>query len=173
MTRSHLWLLWLTSVVVKMLGDCIKLCTPGEIFQPVDALSNQIQEKCVLADSILNFQDHFARLVFNNDEAFPGEILAVWAEGLLSCRHHYRRVTDTPWDWDSPYSCFCCSLELLTLCEQKRLICFPSDGKCLLRRKIFCQARQTFEEILSPYGIFFLQNTGGHLKIFFVLSFVP
>jgi len=26
-----------------MLGDCIKLCTPGEIFQPVDAFSNQIR----------------------------------------------------------------------------------------------------------------------------------
>lgn len=89
-------MLWLISVVLKMLGDCIKLCTPGEIFQPVDALSNQIQGKCVLAASILNFQDPFARHVFNNDEAFPSEILAIWAEGLFAHRHHYKTVTDTP-----------------------------------------------------------------------------
>lgn len=63
MRRSHLWLLWLISVVLKMLGDCIKLCAPGEIFQPVHALSNQIQGKCVLEASILSFQDPFARCV--------------------------------------------------------------------------------------------------------------
>lgn len=174
MRRSHLWLLWLISVVLKMLGDCIKLRTPGEIFQPVDAFSNQIQGKCALAASILNFQDHFARHVFNNDEAFPSEILAIWAEGLLAHRYHYRMVMDTPSDCGTvPYSCFCCSLKLLTFGEQNRLVSLPSDGKCLLRRKIFCQARQMFEEIFfSPYGIFFLQNIGGHLRIF-VMCFVP
>lgn len=91
-----MWSLWLISVVLKMLGDCINLCTPGEISQPVDALSNQIQGKCVLAATTLNSEDHFARHVFNNDEAFPSEILAIWAEGLLAGRHHYKTVTDTP-----------------------------------------------------------------------------
>lgn len=89
-------MLWLISVVLKMLGDCIKLCIPGEIFQPIDALSNRIQGKCVLAASILNFQDHSARHVFNNDEAIPSEVLAIWAKGLLARRHHYKTVMDTP-----------------------------------------------------------------------------
>lgn len=91
-----MWLLWLISVVLKMLGDCIKLCTPGENFQPVDALSNRILGKCVLAASILNFQDRSARHVFNNDEAIPSEVLAIWAKGLLAHRHHYKTVMDTP-----------------------------------------------------------------------------
>lgn len=118
MTRSHLWLLWLISVVLKMLGDCIKLCTPGEIFQSVDALSNRIQRKCVLADSILNFKDHSARHVFNNDEAIPSEVLAIWAKGFLARRHHYKTVTDTSWDCGTvPYSLFCCFLEGLTFGE--------------------------------------------------------
>lgn len=57
-----------------------------------------------------------------------------------------KRLQILPETGTVPYLCFCCSLEPLTLGEQNRLVSFPSDGKCLLRRKIFCQARQMFEE---------------------------
>lgn len=41
--------------------------------------------------------------VFNKDEAFPSEILGIWAAGLLAERHHYRYCLRL---WDSPILMF-------------------------------------------------------------------
>lgn len=99
---------------------------------------------------MLNFQDHFVRRVFNNDNASPSEIAAIFSEVLLACRYQNKMVTDTILGLEIvPYSCICGPLELLTLHEQKRLISFPSDRKYILRKPIFCQARQMFEDFFS------------------------
>lgn len=73
--------------------------------------------------------------VFNNDNASPSEIAAIFNEVLLACRYQNKILTDTTLDCEIvPYSCICGPLELLTFHEQKRLVSFPSDRKCLLRK---------------------------------------